>query len=229
MRSSTHKSRGIAASLALAITFAACDPEPDPGPQPPAPDAALAFGDDAVITHAEIAAFFPYFDSWDPRLGKKARIRAVLTKELVPIALARADFAEQRAEQRTRAENLRSVVGNYLELKDQGGAFGGEEPDRPYSRSSLPYAVARWAFADENIGAVSPPIETANGYLLVAVRDIIRGGTTISDLVHMYSVPFPTHEGGDFHAWLKDAKATAKDAITYVHPDIADALPIWLQ
>lgn len=219
----------LAAAAVGAVTlFSRCD-EPEPATPAPRTPGAILEVDGVSILRSEFDAFEEFFESWDARLGRKSRARALLTRVLLPRAFARRDFPAERAEQEKRATQLRSVVGNYLELAEIGPAHGGVQPDKPFSRSSLPYSIAAFAFDESNIGAVSQPIETPHGFTLVGVQDIVRGLSTAQDLAHLHVVGFSHQTKDGYHEWWTRVQSTARDKVTFVDPDFIDVLPKWLE
>lgn len=217
----------VTATLAAIVIFARCEPPPEPdGPRVPG---AIVEFEGVSIMPEDVERWTPYLATWDPKSGQKARRRVALEKEVLPLALSRSAFPGQRAEQLERAREVRSVVGNTIELEAFAEAREFEQATKPYSRSSLPLAVAEFAFLEEHVGAVSDPIEVERGYVLVGVKDLQRGLATAYDLVHLVIAPFYTHPSNEYDAWLEDARTRAKATLSYVHPDYVDLLPIWLQ
>ncbi|MCA8941265.1 MAG: hypothetical protein KDB80_01790, partial [Planctomycetes bacterium] len=84
------------------------------------------------------------------------------------------------------------------------------------------------AFEEEHVGAVSEPIETERGYVLVAVRDLHRGVSTAYDVVDLVIVPFHTSDLATYDHWYESAQQSARENITFVQPDIEELLPQWL-
>lgn len=207
--------------------LAQCGDDPQPEPGPTVPGAALEVAG-VSIQRTAIEDYLPYFDTVDPRHGRKAKVREVLTQVLLPIAFQRRDFAAEREVLRERAAALQSVAQSYNELVERGAAFGGREPEEPYGRSTLPFPLARYAFDESNLGRTSEPIETGQGWALIAPRELLPGRTTAGDLCRAYVVLFHHQTNDDYDEWWRAARAAARDAVTWVDPDLRDALPIWL-
>lgn len=212
----------------LLASLAACDGRPAPEPGPPAPDVVLEV-DGLRISQQDVTAFDAYFHELDPHMGSDYRTRELLDRHVIPLALARRAFASQRAEFATRARELRSVADNALELERKGRLAGGFVSDPPLTRNALDLAVARFAFALENIGAASPPIETPRGWVLIAPLDIDQGLVPLMDRVRAVVVPFHTHESTEFDAWLLAAKKALAGKVTWVDPGLRNALPPFLE
>ena len=193
-------------------------------------DGAVLVLDGMRITRADIAELEPYLRSVEPRAGRML-IASKALAHLIPLALARRGLAARREILRERAEALRRVVGNggYPELVAKGRVAGGFRPRRPLTRNELPLPLARWAFDEANVGRVSPVLETAQGFSLIATREIVRGVTRAGDTADIFQVPFYTHPSKEFGAWLASARAAIADKVELVDPEYAPALPRWLK
>lgn len=228
IRRRTRGHRACAAGLAcLAALAAGCGEAGEPRPRPD-PDTILEV-DGLRIQRAEIVELEDYLRSVDSRAGR-LRIAAKALELLIPLHLARREFAESRATLRERAEALRRVVGDggYPELVLKSRMVKGYAPPRPFARHELPLPVARWAFDESELGSVSPVLETPQGFCLVATREILRGVTRAADRADAYLVTFYTHDAKEFGAWWSAARARLAGRVTYVHPDYVRALPPWL-
>ncbi len=221
---------GLEAVLAFAVLGAAAgcgDPAASARAAPPAPGVVLDV-DGLQITKEQIAAFDAYFDELDPSMGRRYRTRVLLDRYLLPLAIARRDLATERAAAERHAKGLADVAGNYLELREKGAIAGGTEPERGFGRNDLPFPVARWAFAPEHLLQASPPIETPEGFVVIATKDIIPGTTRVGDRALAFLVPFLTHSDTDFERWLGERKRALKGHVRYVAPELQDCLPHWL-
>ena len=192
------------------------------------PGAVLEFDDGTAILREDIERFYPYLERVDPRLGLKTRIQGILTQHALQVALSRRDHAETRALRREEAEALAQAAGNCRELVAICGARGIGTDRKPSPRVSFPLAIAEFAFDPANVGAVRA-IETPNGYVVVGVRDIVQGPTTTSDRAAVFLVGFPTLETPeDYSAWWRETRDALSGHISYLHPDLQEALPPWL-
>lgn len=218
----------VVAAVAI-VCCVRCGGEPAATPTGPrVPGAALEFGE-VSIPFEELRVFDEYFEDLDPTIGKKWLARELLTQHCIPLAFARHDFASKRATDREAAQALADVAQNDIELRARLPDYGVEPPERPHDRSSLPLAIARFAFLDENLGRAFGPIETGRGFTVVSLRDIRRGNTRAADLADLVIVGFPTHDNEDaYRAWWRQTKVRARDTLTWVHPDLRRALPAWL-
>lgn len=230
VRRSTRRRRSRAAVrlawlTCLAAPVTACG---EAGTARSHPDTILEV-DGLRIRQDELSELADYLRGVDARAGR-LRIAAKALEHLIPLHLARREFAGPRAELRARAEALRDAVGNggYPELVVKSRLVGGYSPPRPFARHELPLPVARWAFDEARIGSVSPVLETPQGFCLVATREILRGVTRTGDRADALLVPFYTHSAKEFGAWWTHARARLRGRVTYVHPDYVRALPAWL-
>jgi hypothetical protein len=218
-------------SLALAaLVLGACGGEGrQTTSQPPDPDLLLSLdGGRIQVRAAEAAPFLEYLDGLDPTMGRNYRLRELLDQHLLPLALARAAFGPERQALRERAEALRAVADNSLELRRKGELVGGLEPAEPLSRNDLPLPVAAWAFRPENLGAVSPPLETPQGFVLIAPLDLEPGLTAVTDQLRAFVVRFEHQDRDSFDAWLGRARQGLVGRIDHVAPTCRAALPLWL-
>lgn len=213
-----------AALAAVMVLTCGCEREPDPS-GPPAPGVLLVVDRDLVVRESDVEPFAEYFEELDPSMGVKYRTRELLQQHLVPLMLARRAFPEQRAAQLEQARAVRATADNSLEFRRRAELLGIRESDRPYTRSDLPLPVAMWAFRPEHLGAVSPPIETARGWVLVSPLDLESGVTQPADRLRALVMPFHTHSRDDFDAWLGRARAEIAGRVDWVAPTIEDALP----
>lgn len=214
--------------LATLASAAACGGSSDAAPVAPEPGVLLVVDGDIVVRKEDIAPYSAYFESLDPTMGVKYRTRELLQQHLLPLMLARRTFAAERAELRARAAELREFADNSIELRRRGELMGIEAPDQPFTRNDLPLPVAMWAFRPENLGAVSPPIETPRGYVLVAPIDLEPGLTPVGDRLRAFLVPFHTHDADAFDAWLATAREAVAGHVEFVDESLEDALPAWL-
>lgn len=226
-----------ATSLLLATLLAAgCSGDAGPGsdgpPPPPEPGVLLVLdpGDGRPVTvrRADLMPHDAFWARHDPSLGVDYRRRQLLDQLVLPVALARAAFPEERAAARERATRLAEHCGNALELRRRGEALGGFGPDEAFTQAELPLSVTRWALEPAHIGAVSPPLPTPRGFYVAGLEDILPGTTSAGDRFVAFVVPFFTHDPSAFDAWLAERKQALTGAVSYVHPDIAEALPAWL-
>ncbi|MBK8974562.1 MAG: peptidyl-prolyl cis-trans isomerase [Planctomycetes bacterium] len=234
MRSPARRAVGplvIALCAAWLGALTGCDREPaaaTPAPAvAPAPGVLLQFGPYRVLRE-DLEPLDAWLAGFDQTMGRKYRIRELLDQHLLPVAMARVDFATERAALRARAEELCATCGNALELRRRGAIAGGYQPPAPLTRSDLPLAAASWALRVEHIGAVSPPIETPQGFLVLGLEDILPGVTSVLDRAVAMVVPFLQGDLASFDAWLADRKRAMAGQVTYCHPDLEGTLPAWL-
>ena len=212
----------VGAALACALALAACDGARDPVATG-TPRAALEIEGGASLGREELASFDAYYEALDPTIGLRHRRAVLLERHFVPLALARAAFPGPRATARERAGALCSVVGNALELRRSGGEELG-----PLARSALPVPVAAWARDESLLGAVSPPLETADAVLVVALLELQPGFTPVHDHLRLGVVRFPAHDQPDFAVWLLEEQARRKGRVLHCDPDLRAAVPAWL-
>jgi hypothetical protein len=182
---------------------------------------------DLKVPAAELRAFDAYLDALDPNAGRKLRTRALLERHTLPLALARAAFPAVRAEAFERAKSLCAVVGNSLELERHGEILRGERLIEQ-QRTSLPIAVAAWADDETKIGAVSPPIETADAIWVCGLIDLHRGLTMSTDRIDLYCVRFPAVATEDFQVWYAAERERRRHTLIRASNDVLPCLPDWL-
>lgn len=217
--------------LALTILAVGCGGTGADTAPPELPDGVIASFDGGriVVRADEVEPLIAYLEQLDPTMGRKYRFRELLDQHLLPMLLARDAFPAERAQALADAEALRAVADNSLELQRKGALAGGEAPEQPFARNDLPLPVADFAFRPENLGAVSPPIETADGYYLVAPLDFEPGLTPVADRARIFVIRYRTHESEEFDRWLGAAKSALADRLDAVAPPHADALPRWIR
>lgn len=209
----------------IGLILCACGPEDQPSPPP----GVVLEVDGLEITAEELAQFDDYFESLDPTMGRNYRTREFLDQFVLPLRLAQRAFPEDRAEKRQRATVLAEAIGNggYSALVERGEVYGGYKPDHPYSRNDLPLPVARFVFDENHLFQVSPPIEVAQGFALIATYRLMQGISTVQDRAEVYFVPFYTLDSSQFATWYEVQKDRIRNRVTYVHPDYRQALPSW--
>ena len=202
-------------------------------PEPPAEeDAVILRVAGLEVRHSEILACEDYVEKLDPTIGEMARKRAILDLYLLPVKLAQRDFPKERAEQRRSAETLAKFLGDsagYDDLATQSKRFPGARLEQGVVRAAMSLPEARWAFADEHIGRVSPILETPRGYSILATLDKRPGPTMHYDAADVWVAPFHTHELRAYTDWLATAKASLSGQLTFIHDDYKEALPYWLR
>lgn len=201
-------------------------------PAAPAADVVLEI-DGIRVTRAEIEDWYPYLEALDPRLGKGFRVRQVLEQQLLPMKFAQRYHAVHRSELATRAEALVKVAPTLSELVTvsktaEDPKERGYTPERATTRSDLPLALARAIFDPTKLGQVQGPIETPQGFAVVANRTITKGVTAFEDRADPWIVLFNTHMSREFEQWWSQARASVGSRLTFVHEDFKDCLPDWI-
>lgn len=199
-------------------------------PAPTAPEGLVLEFDGLRIWEHEVEPLRQYIAGIDRRAGRITVLTMLLDDYLIPLKAAQRAFAEQRAAKRELAEGLARAVGNegYMGLLQKGRAVAGEEPDTFSTRIDLPLPLAQWAFADDNLGQVSPVLETPQGFSIISTEQIDRGTTRRDDLAKVYQVSFHTHDPEAFSKWYSAIRTELASTVTYVHPDYRRALPPWM-
>ncbi|MFO1053188.1 MAG: hypothetical protein U1F36_13325 [Planctomycetota bacterium] len=219
-----------AASLAVAVLWcaAACG-EKTSAPKPaPAQLLGIEFGSGLRIPREEIDAFDPYFDALDARVGHKQRHRVLLERHLLPLALVRDGFRPRYDEAMQRAQELCRVAGNSREFERIASLAGGERIEHR-QRTQLPLPVSRFARDESVIGAVSPPLPTAEGIWVVTVLEIAHGLTLSDDYLTLFAVKFPVPDTPSLSDWLDHRHAEVRGMPVHCDDDLRDALPDWLR
>lgn len=211
----------------LTATLTQCsEPEPPP-PQPSVPGAILEV-DGVSISRADVQPLFDHLSAVDPQLGHKAILREIFAQHALPIAFARRDFGAEREEQRKRAAAFADVVHTYHDLAERGPSYDGFMGESRVGRSDLPFVVAQYVFELENVGGASDPIETREGWVVIAAKDVHNAVTSVGDLADVNRVIFRARTVSEQVLWWEETMRAIRNSVTYVHPDYADALPVWL-
>ena len=207
----------------------ACTEQPEPSDSFPA-DLVLEL-DGLQFWQHELTPLIEYLQSIDKRRGSMSAAVGVLDSHLIPLKLVRRAWAAERAAARARCDALANAVGNggYPALVKFGRQVAGEPTTVLLRRSELPLPIAQWAFDADNLGLVSPPIETAAGFSLVSTYRIEEGITRTEDRAEVYEVRFETHEPRELLEWLTRTRTDLAHQATFVHPDYRGSLPSWLE
>ena len=217
------------------MLLASChDQAAHPGPgKAPGPDVVLEL-DGISVTRSEVADWYSYLDGLDPRIGHAFRDRQILEQHILPLKFAQRMFRQHRAELLANAEALVKVAPTLAELASvsktaEDPKQRGYAPERATARTDVPLAMARAIFAADKLGQVQGPIETPQGFVVVANRKLDKGITAFEDRADPWIVLFNTHMAREFDQWWRGARETAGKRVTYVHPDFKDSLPDWIQ
>jgi hypothetical protein len=226
---------GLAAVVAAALASCgggagASEPSTTP-PEPQTYGADVLFVvDDAIVLRADYESFLPYIRSIHRQIGDEAAKAFVVERHLLPLALARLEFGEQRRERLAEAEALVRAVGNGgpSELEAKARHLGVVAPEEGFGRAELPLAVARRLFDETTIGQLGSPVEVPQGYAVVASSAIFPGTSSAHDRAEGVLVPFYTHGPEAFEAWLRPRLGNVKSRIRHVAPDFRNALKEYL-
>ncbi len=211
-----------------------CGGQPPAGPSRPAdpsahpaPTDTLLVVDGITVTFADVAEPVAYFDRILPQYDERLKIQKVLTQFTLPLLFARREFAAQRQQQLELARTLRQSSGNVAEL-DRNSI------ERSRRRAFLVPTdidppLAAFLFDDAQIGAVSPPIELPQGFVLASAFDVERGSEVLRDRCDALLVHFLTHPANLWAEWLAALRTRIADRVTFVHPDYHLALPPWMK
>jgi hypothetical protein len=83
-------------------------------------------------------------------------------------------------------------------------------------------------FAPEHVLQASAPIETPQGFVVAATRDLRPGLTSVTDRAMAFLVAFRTHSDEEFAEWYATRKPALRAELRYVAPELQDSLPLWL-
>ncbi|MCA8947903.1 MAG: hypothetical protein KDE27_00275 [Planctomycetes bacterium] len=219
---------GAILAAAVAVAFAACG-ERTPSAPPAATSADVILTIDGIdITLGELEPFMAWIRETRPDVGRKTLAQKVLEGHLVPLRLAERAFAAERAAQRAKAVEIRSVVQNVYELERASDALEVQDRRR-YTRLQPDLSVGMFLFDRLQEGNVSDPIAVPRGFVLASTHEHVDAPVAGEDMVEATQVGFFTHKVGEFHDWIEQEQARVADKVTYVHPDYRDALPTWCQ
>lgn len=205
------------------VAFAGCGGDE---PKRPAVDPDLLLTIDGIdIKLQELAPYLEFVAQSHPDTGRKTAIQMVLEKYLVPLRLAQRAFPAERAQQHQRAADMRSVVGNVLELqqKSELQVVGRGR----MTRMMLDLPVAMFLFDPLRTGDVGGPLEVPRGYIVAGALDYHQAPLAAEDMVDALEVGFFTHEVGAWKEWIEAEQLRVKNKITYIHPDYKEVLPTW--
>jgi hypothetical protein len=226
--------RRTALWLGVAALLPACGhDEPDgpsvseDAPARPGPDEVLLVIDGQRVMFGDIAEPVAHLDRLVPEYSERTKIAKALTEYVVPLLLARREFAAQREEQLQLARTVRASCSNVRELDAR-------TQDRPrlhkrVSHADVDLPVASFLFDPARTGAASEPIEVPYGWVLAGAFDLESGSVPLRDACDALLVPFATHTDADFRAWLAALQARLADTVTFVHPDYRLAMPPWMK
>lgn len=220
---------GVVGAVLGAVSLVGCEDEPTP--KPPAPSDPVIRVDGIVITRGEVESYNEYFRDLDPTLGRENCTRILLDQHLLPLRFAQREFAAARKVQRERAQSLANSLGEsagYDEMLERTSKNPDAETKDNAIRQELPLAEQRWLFADENVGRVSPVLETPQGFSLVAATEKFPGMTKAFDRADVLLVRFYTHRSKAYARWRSDlrqrVKKLSKDK-KIIHPEFRDVFP----
>jgi hypothetical protein len=209
-------------SLLFALAAAGCTEEAKAPPS----DLLLSI-DGLEIRRAEVEPLVKFFDSIGPEWATRVKYRRALDEFVIPLRLAQRAFPAERAKLLERAQHLRSVATNVIELEKQGAQQVLKRQD--LTRRSVEIPVATFLFDPMTTGGVSDPIEVPRGWILAGAYEIKEAALVLDDLADAVQVGFLTHTPGDWATWLDLEKHRLADKLTYVHPDFREHLPEWIK
>lgn len=212
------------ATLAASVLLASCSRTP-PAPAPAVDPDLLLVIDGLEIRLSEVEPYRQFVEQAYPDAGRKTVVQLVLEKHLLPLRMAERAFPAERAAERQRAMDLRSVVGNVLELEQKSELQ--VQARRRLTRLQTDLPVAMFLFDQTKQGDVSQPIALPRGYMLTGALDYYQAPLVTEDMVEAIQIGFFTHQVGEWTEWVEAEQKRIKSKITYVHPDYREALPTW--
>lgn len=192
----------------------------------PPPGERLLVVDGVTVTFGDLAQGLELFDRLDPNASRRGKIARILEEYVLPLEFARREFAAERAEQLEKAKALCAVAGNAVELQQAARLAGSE---KAVSARQVEIPIAAFLFDPALTGAVSPPIELPQGYVVAAALDLQQSLVVAHDRCVAFQVGFTTHDAQGYAAWLRDLRRRLADKATWVHPDYRLAMPQWLR
>jgi hypothetical protein len=214
---------------ALLLLSACGDDQPATAPAKAGATAAdrLLVVDGIAVTFGDLQPWVDYLDTIYANHSARTKMRQTLDEFVLPMALARRAFATERKEQLAKANALRSVADNVVELEAKAGML------RPFrknvGRRDVELPVSTFLFDPLRTGSVSQPIEVPHGWKVVAARDLQESAIVGDDVADAVIVPFVTHDLHDFTVWYNEQKLEIANRVTWIHPDYRDAVPEWLK
>ncbi|MBL8754861.1 MAG: hypothetical protein JNK15_16265 [Planctomycetes bacterium] len=185
--------------------------------------------DGIEITHRDVAPYVVWLDSYLPEGGLKAKVRRALDDHLLPVRVAQRSFAKERAEQRQRADALRSVATNIEEL-DRATAQMASRRRSNVSRSKVHLPVAMFLFDPLNVRGTSQPIELPMGWFVVGAFDLVESpAQMLDDYCDALQVGFVTHTADQWRTFYDAQRLELAAKVTWVDPAWVSALPDWIK
>lgn len=187
--------------------------------------------DGLEIKLADVQPYIDFMKSAVPEAGVNTCIQTVLEEHLIPLRVAQRAFPTERQAMKARADDLCKVATNVLELDQQTQYLPRAEKRRSRTtRLHLRLPVAIYALDVLKIGAVSPPLEMPEGWLVAGVCDVKESpALAVADEAEVLYVGFYTHPTGEWLNYYAAERARLADKATFVHPDYLYAMPTWIQ
>jgi hypothetical protein len=211
-----------AVAIAAGIVASACADDPPAEPR-------LLVLDGIEFRLTDVDPYIAFLDSYVPEGGRKTKIQHVLEEVLIPLRLAQRAFPAERKALQERADALRSVATNVMELEQQTAVVK-EKHRSEVTRKHVQMPVAMWAFDQLKVGAVSDPIEVPEGWFVVGLFNFTESpALAVSDYVDLLQVGFIHHNRTQMLQWYLEQKQLLADKATFIHPDYATAIPAWIR
>lgn len=225
-KTSCNASPRRAATLLAALLLVALPGCSDP--EPTAEENRLLVIDGITITFDDLAPYVEFLHSYMPESGIKTRNLSALSEHVLPVAFARREFPEQRAEMLELARGLCDVAQNVNQLDEMTSLMEHRRRSN-LTRITAKLPVAKFLFEPLNVGRVSPPLEMPHGWFVVAAYDLFESQLVMSDYVDALQVGFITHTSLEWRNWWDAQKPVIGERVTFVHPDYRDDLPKWMK
>lgn len=214
-------------ALAAACRQRAPDPKPEPTPAAPLATDPLLVVDGITVTFGDVEEAVAFFDRLDPSPSRRTKMQRVLEEFTLPLLFARREFAAERQTQLAAAQALCSVVGNAVELQQRSTL--GTSRHATVTPRDVEIPIALFLFDPMHTGAVSPPLEVPQGFVVAGALDLQQSVVVPQDRCEAIQVGFLTHDAAAYARWLGELQQRLGDKATYVHPDYRAAMPQWLR
>lgn len=218
--------RGVRCATALAAALLHCScGQASPSA---ADDPRLIEVDGITVTFEELQPYVDWLTAYRPELGVRTKYMWALREHVLPLKLARREFAEERAAQRELADGLCSVATNIQEL-EQRSELVKDKSRSNLTRQSALLPVAMFLFDELTLNAVSPPIELPHGFFVVSAYERFESQLVMADYVDALQVGFITHTAVAWEKYWRAKRQEIGRKVTFLHPDYRDDMPPWLQ
>jgi hypothetical protein len=217
----------LPAALCAVVAVAGCRKHAPVKPAEPGPEQRLLVLDGITITFGDLQPYADFLDRYWADAGRRTKLAKVLDDYVLPLRLAQRAFPTERKEQLDKANGLRSVAGNSIELEQAAKELGVQTKQVTPGRVEIPTAM--FLFDELRTNSVSDPIELPWGYRVCTAFALHRASVAVDDMADALMIGFATHDRTAWDTWLAAERQRIARKVTWVHPEYRDILPPWLK